>query len=132
MSKQNQMTEQRKRRVLVVDDEKIIADSLTMILSQSGFEVRAAYSGETALEMALSFCPDLLISDVIMPGITGIEAATRIRAILPSCKVLLFSGQATTQGLLEEARMQNQEFELLLKPIHPTELLVALRKTISN
>ena len=76
--------------------------------------------------MAKSFQPDLLISDVVMTGITGIAAAIKIRADLPSCKILLFSGQAVTFDLLEEARIQNHEFEVLAKPIHPTDLLIKL------
>jgi CheY-like chemotaxis protein len=69
-------------KVLVVDDEPIIADTLTMILATSGYDSRPAYSGEMALEMARSFKPDPLITDVVMPGISGIEAATKIRELL--------------------------------------------------
>jgi CheY-like chemotaxis protein len=119
-------------KVLVADDERVIADSLATILNRSGYDARAAYSGEMAVEMARNFQPDMLISDVVMPGITGIEAAIRVRAILPSCKVLLFSGQAATAGLLEMARAQNHEFELLTKPIHPSELIAKLRSTVSG
>ena len=57
--------------VLVADDERVIADTLAMILNQSGFEARAVYSGERALEIALEFKPDMLISDVIMSGMNG-------------------------------------------------------------
>lgn len=114
-------------RVLVVDDERIIADTLTTILAKSGYGARAAYSGEMALEMARNFHPDLLITDVVMPGITGIEAAIKMREFLPTCKVLLFSGQATTERLIEAARAQIHEFELLAKPVHPAELLARVR-----
>ncbi len=114
-------------RVLVADDEKLIADTLAIILRGEGFEARAVYSGEEVLVMAESFEPNLLISDVMMPGMNGIEAAIMIRAKLPVCKVLLFSGQATTGDLLEKARAQNHEFETLAKPIHPAELLAKIR-----
>ena len=76
-----------KPKVLVADDERVIADTLTMILNQSRFEARAVYSGEKALEMATTFLPDMLISDVIMADLNGIDAAIRIRAVLPSIKV---------------------------------------------
>lgn len=115
-----------KMKALIADDEPIIADTLAIILNQAGFEARAVYSGEEALIMAKSFQPDLLISDVVMTGITGIAAAIKIRADLPSCKILLFYGQAVTSDLLEEARIQNHEFEVLAKPIHPTDLLIKL------
>lgn len=116
-----------KPRVLIADDEGVIADTLAMILSQAGYETRAVYSGEQALGILRLFSPDMLISDVLMPGINGIETAIRVRAILPSCKVLLFSGQATARNLLEEAHSQGYEFELLTKPVHPTDLLARMR-----
>jgi CheY-like chemotaxis protein len=116
-----------KPKVLIVDDERVIADTLSMILNQSGFEARAVYSGEGALELARSFAPDMLISDVIMADLNGIDAAIRIRALLPSIKILLFSGQAATADLLEKARTQGYEFEILAKPVHPQDLLSRLR-----
>ena len=116
-----------KPKVLVVDDERVIADTLSMILNQSGFESRAVYSGEGALEMAQTFEPDMLISDVIMADLNGIDAAIRIRALLPRIKILLFSGQAATADLLEKARTQGYEFEILAKPVHPQDLLSRLR-----
>ncbi len=116
-----------KPKVLVADDERVIADTLAMILNQSGFSARVAYTGEKALEMATEYQPDMLISDVIMAGLNGIDAAIKIRQILPSIKILLFSGQAATADLLEKARAQGHEFEILAKPVHPTDLLAKLR-----
>ena len=116
-----------KPKVLVADDERVIADTLTMILNQSGFDARAVYSGEKAVEMASTFAPDMLISDVIMADLNGIDAAIQIRSILPSVKILLFSGQAATADLLEKARQNGHEFEILAKPVHPTDLLAKLR-----
>jgi CheY-like chemotaxis protein len=104
-----------KPRVLVADDEQVIANTLAIILNQAGFE---------ALE---SFQPDMLISDVIMTGMTGIEAAIATREKMPNCKILLFSGQAATADLLEKARLEGHEFEILAKPVHPTDLLAKLR-----
>src|SRR5277367_925648 len=96
----------RKRQpvVLVVDDERVIADTLSIILSKSGFSTMTAYNGESALELALANPPELLISDVVMPGMTGIDLAITLTKTIPGCKVLLFSGQAATVDLLEEAR----------------------------
>ena len=99
-----------KPKVLVVDDERVIADTLAMILNQSGFQARAVYSGENALEMAATYEPDMLIADVIMADLNGIDAAIQIRALLPRIKILLFSGQAATADLLEKARAQGYEF----------------------
>jgi len=116
-----------KPKVLVADDEQVIANTLAIILNQAGFEARAVFSGEKAIELLDSFQPDMLISDVIMTEMTGIEAAIITRAKLPKCKILLFSGQAATADLLEKAREQGHEFEILAKPVHPTDLLAKLR-----
>ncbi|MDR3741290.1 MAG: response regulator [Terracidiphilus sp.] len=116
-----------KPKVLVVDDERVIADTLAMILNQSGFEARAVYSGEKAVETAGTFAPDMLITDVIMADLNGIDAAIQIRALLPKIKILLFSGQAATADLLEQARTQGYEFDILAKPVHPQDLLNRLR-----
>jgi CheY-like chemotaxis protein len=113
--------------VLVADDEQVIANTLAIILNQAGFEARAVYSGEMVIEALESFRPDMLISDVIMTGMTGIEAAIAVRKKMPGCKVLLFSGQAATADLLEKARADGHEFEILAKPVHPTDLLAKLR-----
>jgi len=116
-----------KSKVLVADDEQVIANTLAIILNQAGFEARAVYSGEKAIESLDTFQPDMLISDVIMTGMTGIEAAIATRAKMPNCKILLFSGQAATADLLEKARAEGHEFEILAKPVHPTDLLAKLR-----
>jgi CheY-like chemotaxis protein len=116
-----------KPKVLVVDDERVIADTLAIILNQSGFSASAVYTGTAAVERAKEDKPDLIISDVIMPDMNGIEAAIRIRRLLPGCKILLFSGQAATADLLEKARQEGHEFEILAKPVHPQDLLAKLR-----
>jgi CheY-like chemotaxis protein len=84
----------RNRKVLVADDEVVIADTLVTILKRAGFTARAVYSGEDALDCCLAFTPDLLLSDVVMGGIDGIETAIRMRALFPELRVLLFSGSA--------------------------------------
>jgi len=116
-----------KSKVLVADDEQVIANTLAIILNQAGFEAKAVYSGEKAIEALDTFVPDMLISDVIMTGMTGIQAAIITREKLPKCKILLFSGQAATADLLEKARAEGHEFEILAKPVHPTDLLAKLR-----
>src|SRR5215470_6813268 len=89
--------------VLVVDDEQIIADTLAMILSKNGYRAKAAYDGSDALKMAREHRPRLVISDVVMPGMTGIELAFALEATVPETKILLFSGQAATMDLLSKA-----------------------------
>jgi DNA-binding NtrC family response regulator len=110
-------------RIFVVDDEPVIASSLAAILRMNGFSARSFTSPLAALAAARSESPDLVISDVAMPDISGIDLAIRMRAQYPKCKILLFSGQATTLDLLEDARAQGYDFRLLQKPVHPSEFL---------
>ncbi|HZY61772.1 MAG TPA: response regulator [Edaphobacter sp.] len=112
-----------KFRVLVADDEHVIADTLVIILNGSGFEASAVYSGEMVIEAAKRLKPHMLISDVVMPDMNGIDAAIQVRKILPDCKILLFSGQAATANLLSRAQEQGCDFEILTKPVHPQDIL---------
>jgi CheY-like chemotaxis protein len=110
-------------RIFVVDDEPVIASSLAAILQMNGFSARSFTCPLDALAAARSESPDLVISDVAMPGISGIDLAIQMRAQHPHCKILLFSGQAATLDLLEGARAQGYDFRLLQKPVLPSELL---------
>jgi CheY-like chemotaxis protein len=112
--------------VLVVDDEHTIADTLAIILNKAGFSASAVYSGTEAVAVAKSVKPDLIISDVAMPDMNGIEAMILIRGFLPTCKVLLFSGHASTVDLLKSARTRGHQFEILAKPVHPQDLIARL------
>jgi CheY-like chemotaxis protein len=119
--------------VLVVDDEPIIADTLALILKREGFAAFAAYGAEGALEIASVATPDLLLSDVVMPGMNGIELAIEIRKEVPDCRVVLLSGQALTMSLLVEYPDLAEQFTLLAKPIYPGELIRELsRLGLSN
>ena len=114
------------RRVFVVDDEKIIADTLSAILRASGFDAKAFYDGVSTISACQVDAPDWIISDVVMPGMSGIDMSVQIRQSYPDCKILLFSGQAATAQLLDKAKASGHNFEVLLKPVHPTELLAKL------
>jgi DNA-binding response OmpR family regulator len=121
-----------KPKVLVVDDERVIAHTLAIILNKSGFEGIAVYTGEEALQTAKTFQPDVLISDVVMPGLNGIDVAIEICKSLPTCKILLLSGESSTANLLAEANGRDHHFEILAKPIPPSELLARLEELITN
>ena len=112
--------------VMVVDDEKVIADSLAAILRISGYMVTAFYDGQSALQACIAAPPDIVITDVSMPGLNGVEMAIQIRSNYPRCKILLFSGHAATAGILDSARQRGYSFDLLAKPVHPRDLLAAL------
>jgi DNA-binding NtrC family response regulator len=111
------------KRILIVDDEKNIADTLVMVFRIKGHEALAVYSAETAVETIETFEPDIVLSDVMMGKMTGVDLAIYLSKARPECKVLLFSGQAATADLLREASRKGHEFRLLAKPIHPQKLL---------
>ena len=114
-------------RILVVDDERLIADTIVQILNRNGFIAEAAYSGVRAIELSRQYCPELVLSDVMMPNVDGVEAAIAIREHCPDTRIVLFSGQAATVEILARARERGFDFELLPKPIHPTQLIKHLR-----
>jgi DNA-binding NtrC family response regulator len=119
-------------RVFVVDDEHVIASSLAMILCHEGFDAIPYTLPLDALEASRSKAPDLLISDVLMPRLSGIDLAIQVQENCPECRVLLFSGQAATANLLDTARANGHDFELLSKPIHPSELLKKIQSVFAT
>ena len=111
------------KRVLFVDDERLIADTLAIIFSSQGYETRAVYSAEQALELISDWLPNLAIIDVQLPGMNGIDLAIRLKAECPDCRLSLFSGRASTSDLLEVARQNGHSFDILAKPVPPAEFL---------
>lgn len=122
-------TESHHRRptVLIVDDEKLIVDTMVEILNGAGFEAIGAYDGWAALEQIAHREPDYLLSDVLMPQMNGVELAIAIRKMHPATRIVLFSGQAGISEILLEGQRKGFQFELLAKPIHPLKLIEHLR-----
>jgi len=117
--------------VLVVDDEPLVVDTLGAILSQAGYRVIKAYGGPKALELSRSTRPALLISDVAMPQMNGVELALAVTQHTPDCDVILFSGHATERDL-EPARKAGHYFTLLSKPVHPVDMLRHVARSLQN
>ncbi len=114
--------------VFVVDDEPIIALILGTILHSRGFQVEHFVSPVQALESARIAAPKLLISDIQMPELSGMELAIQVQALNPACRVLLVSGHALNLDQLRKtAKEWRDDFTILLKPIQPRELLQAIR-----
>jgi len=118
-------------RVLIVDDEVSIADSLSMIFASRRYEVRVAYSAEQAIDIISRWQPALAILDVILPGMNGIDLAITTRVNYPSCRIILFSGNANTSLLLEQAAKKGYSFDVLAKPVHPELMLEAASNLLS-
>ena len=118
--------------VLIVDDEAVITETLSLILEAHGYPTRIARTGEEAVEQARASAPDVLVCDIILPGITGIDAAIQIRAVCSDCRIILISGAMLSTELLERARTDGNHFEVLAKPFHPSRLLELLRDDTSR
>jgi DNA-binding NtrC family response regulator len=116
------------RRIYLVDDEHLIVSTLAQILSLRGFDATGFTEPLLALEAARSEAPDLLISDIVMPQLSGIDLAIQVQGGCPGCRVILFSGQGNLGDLLDVPGDKAQGFELLAKPIHPDVLLRSIEK----
>jgi DNA-binding response OmpR family regulator len=124
--------EQSRPKVLIADDEPIIAKTLALILKVNGFDAAFALSGEAAVQAARASCPDAVVLDVYMRGISGIETASRIRTLNPGCKTVLISGAEPDPELLAEIASLGVDVDVLIKPFEPTELLETLRASANS
>lgn len=114
-------------RILVAEDEPVIAETLAIILRRSGFEVAVVHDGQAAVKQAHSWQPHALVSDVVMPLMNGIDAAIQISLLVPACRIVLMSGQAATADLQHQAALKGHFFEVLAKPVPPGDLLDRLK-----
>ena len=112
-------------KVVVVDDERAIADKFCEKLRDLGYEAYSAYDGETALMLCRSQRPGAVVSDLCMPGITGLELAIVVKEQLPGCKVVLLSHSCST-AIMDQARQSGYDFDLLDKTIEPGELAATI------
>jgi CheY-like chemotaxis protein len=111
------------REVLIVDDEAEFASILVKVLRRRGFTAHLAPNGECALAMLRERAYSVVLLDVKMPGIGGIEVLARIRQSLPETQVILMTGHLAAGD--EERSVAGGAFAFLLKP-YPTEQLVAV------
>jgi DNA-binding NtrC family response regulator len=115
-------------RILVVDDEALIRDTLAEFLTQEGFTVEAVASGETALERAAAERFDIVLCDVQLPGIDGIQVLERLLKISPQTFVLLVTAYATVENAVEA--FQRGAHDYLMKPILLDEVLGKVRRML--
>lgn len=111
------------KRVLIVDDEHTIADTLTTIFSKDGYTAQAVYSAEQALPVIAAWHPHLVIIDVRLPGMNGVDLAMQMKAQYPLAQVLLFTGDNSVGELLNAAPYKGQDFRVLAKPVPPGDFL---------
>jgi DNA-binding response OmpR family regulator len=114
-------------RVLILDDEPVIANTLRVVLERQGFVARAAFRHEEAVAIARDFQPDVLIAGFNNSSEkNGCETAEDILSFVSKCRILIFSGQAKAAEALNEFRERGFDFEVLPKPCSPDELLAKL------
>lgn len=118
--------------VIVVDDERVIADTLSTILNHSGYSATATYDARSALELMNSSSPDLVITDVLMPEMNGVDLALEVRNRVPDCEVILFTGQPQNSEILRPVLDPNSGFSLLVKPLHPSVLLRTISEILGS
>ena len=119
------------RKVLIIDDEATIARTLSIIFKNRGFDARAAYSAEEALQVMQNWEPEIAIIDVCLPAMNGIDLAILLMNTHPKCKLVLFSGQPRSAELSDQAAKEGHLFEILAKPVHPDVLLERAAQLLS-
>ncbi len=121
------------QRVLIVDDEQIVADTLTMVFEKSGFHAKAAYSTNHAMDQAREFQPDLLLCDISMPGKDGLFLVNEINRELPACRILVLTGFYSNHNAVREtANRLSRHLGILTKPVHPDDLLREASAALSH
>ncbi len=112
------------RRVLIVDDERLVADTLALVFEKGGFEARAAYSVNQALEDVRGFVPDLLLCDITMPDHDGLVLVQQISKEFPDCRIMVLTGfYSNLKAVYDEAKNLSSPMSIHTKPCQPDELL---------
>lgn len=114
------------KKVLVVDDAPSVMKSLVLVLRSAGFHAAGETSAATALTTAELHRPHILICDIQLGEKNGVELSLEIAKLLPSCRIILMSGDTTSAKILAEAHERGHDFEVLAKPTPPEELLAVL------
>lgn len=117
-------------RVLLVDDEEEFVTTLAERLRLRGLQVDTALDGEQALQSIASNPPHLVVLDVLMPGISGLEALKLIRADHPDVQVILLTGHGSTRDGIEGMRLG--AFDYLVKPVKIEELMEKMREAVKS
>uniref|UniRef100_A0A7C3V3B6 Response regulator n=1 Tax=Desulfobacca acetoxidans TaxID=60893 RepID=A0A7C3V3B6_9BACT len=118
-----------KMRVLLVDDEAEFVSALAERLNLRGFDVQAATSGEEALEKVNAFSPQVVVLDVLMPGMSGLEVLKRIKKTHPQVQVILLTGRGSWDGI---QGIREGAYDCLMKPIQIEELMQIMTSAVES
>jgi two-component system nitrogen regulation response regulator NtrX len=119
-----------KSRILVIDDEAAIRDSLKMTLEYEGYEFIGAATGQEGLALAERDAPDLVLLDVKMPGMDGLEVLDRLRSMSESLPIVVISGHGTIPTAVEATK--KGAFDFIEKPFASDRVLVSLRNALDQ
>jgi len=114
--------------ILVVDDERLVRDSLGELLTLSGYTVSTAASGNEALNLLKDYTADIVIADVKMPEMDGIQLLKKIKTILPGTPVILISGYGSIESAVEA--MKEGAYDYITKPIVDSEIKIVIDRLI--
>jgi CheY-like chemotaxis protein len=121
-----------KVRIVIVEPEPAIAWTLQEILNVNGYNAKAFTDPIQGLEFVLADGPEIVITAVVMPELTGIELAILVKKSWPDCRILLCSGSPEAADLNEIAQADGYQFEIIPKPIWPEALLDKISEVISG
>ena len=119
-----------KPRILVIDDEKVIRRGCDEVLTQEGYEVFLAESGEQGLNMIKKEHFDIILLDLMMPGLSGFDVLSHVKALHPDTSIIVITGYATIENSIEA--MKNGAFDFMPKPFSPDQLRVVVSKAIEH
>jgi CheY-like chemotaxis protein len=121
------------KKILVVDDDAIVRETLVEILSSEGYDLVTAQDGRHGLKLFRSENPDLVVTDIIMPEMEGIQMITEIRAMDPKAKVIAVSGGARigNTDFLKIARLLGAN-DVVYKPFDPDDFLARVSKCLAS
>ncbi|SEF94972.1 Response regulator receiver domain-containing protein [Bryocella elongata] len=113
-----------KQRVLIVDDDRLVADTLSLVFRLNGFDSEARYSAADGLNLARSFAPTLLLTDVTMPGESGLDLADAVAREMPDCKLMMLTAyESNTPHVEKHTARTRRPIRMLYKPVRPEELI---------
>ena len=116
--------------VLVVDDEKRIRDACYKMLTQEGFEVARAENGVTGLEMIEKDHFDIILLDLMMPGVSGFDVLEKVKSLHPDTVIIVITGYATLEHTIEA--MKKGAFDFIPKPFSPQDLRIVITKALDH
>ena len=119
-----------KAKILVIDDEQIVHESCNRILTEEGYEVKSAFTGQEGFKKIEEEQFDLVITDLKMPGISGMEALKKIKQDNPNIGIIMVTGYSTAETAVEAMKLG--AFDYLPKPFTPDELISVINKAVEK